>query len=42
MPQTDAHLSIRILEDALEKLELLEAMQSLQVCLCMCVDVWGL
>jgi len=30
MPQTDAHLSIRILEDALEKLELLEAMQSLQ------------
>lgn len=30
MPAVDAHLSIRVLEDALEKFELLEAMQSLQ------------
>jgi len=30
MPAADSHLSIRILEDALEKFELLEAMQSLQ------------
>lgn len=30
VPAADAHLSIRILEDALEKFELLEAMQSLQ------------
>eukprot|EP00656_Telonema_subtile_P007395 TRINITY_DN13476_c0_g1_i1.p1 TRINITY_DN13476_c0_g1~~TRINITY_DN13476_c0_g1_i1.p1 ORF type:complete len:385 (+),score=123.32 TRINITY_DN13476_c0_g1_i1:203-1357(+) len=30
LPSADSHLSIRILEDALEKFELLEAMQSLQ------------
>jgi len=30
MPPLDAHLSIKVLEDALEKFELLEAMQSLQ------------
>ena len=30
MPAVDAHLAIRVLEDALEKFELLEGMQSLQ------------
>lgn len=30
MPPLDAHLAIKVLEDALEKFELLEAMQSLQ------------